>query len=298
MTIYEKKQREMHYTAPDNTSLIKKNLKKKFNETDEKELSALTREVIFAPNSYKTKINNKELNISNIRETLADTIENTRSAAEFIPYSLDAEIADLIEQANCETSSMNEYYRWVTASMDIIKRTSDGDVSKNDTNEREDFLAMSYDREAEILLCLALYEGTSSSHNKEKIDLLKFKLARLREMRSLVRNTPSRPTRHPLEKEKLAAYYQYCHDLLTENNIFSKNFNLKLKLNIDDDTDEYWDDNLSYLDNLRQKVLYTMHFGKETDIPNTRSETLVQTEQNIFSSEKTTVLLSNQKERE
>ena len=164
MTIYEKKQREMHYTAPDNTSLIKKNLKKKFNETDEKELSALTREVIFAPNSYKTKINNKELNISNIRETLADTIENTRSAAEFIPYSLDAEIADLIEQANCETSSMNEYYRWVTASMDIIKRTSDGDVSKNDTNEREDFLAMSYDREAEILLCLVLNKGEFLLH--------------------------------------------------------------------------------------------------------------------------------------
>lgn len=298
MTIYEKKPQAQHYTAPDDTILIKKNLKKKFKQTEDKELSALTREVIFAPNSYTTEINDKPLPISDVREALADTIENTRSAAEFIPYSLDAEIADLIEQANCETSSMNEYYRWITATMDIIRHTADGDVTKSDVDERQDFLAMSYDREAEILLCLALYEGTNNPKNKEKIDLLKFKLARLREMRSLVRNTPSRTSRKPLEKERLTAYYQYCHDLLTQNNIFSPNFNLKLKLNINDDTDENLDESISFLDNLRQKILDLMHFREKQDTPNTRSETLVQTEQNTLSLKKTVVRLSSAKERE
>ena len=44
-----------------------------------------------------------------------------------------------------------------------------------------------YDREAEILLCLSLYEGAGAEINREKINMLRFKLARLREMRIMRR---------------------------------------------------------------------------------------------------------------
>ncbi|MGM9673507.1 MAG: hypothetical protein ACI3XV_07860, partial [Bacteroidaceae bacterium] len=109
------------------------------------------------------------------------------------------------------TSSMNEYYRWISATSEIVQKTSDNDVTEQDIAERHDFLNMAYNREAEILLCLALYEAAGTEANKEKIEMLKFKLARLREMRSIVSNTTDRVK---INKDKLHQYCKYCNELL------------------------------------------------------------------------------------
>lgn len=245
-------------TAKKNTNyynIIKKHLKKQYPSAPKEEKDALCREVIFAPKTYPVTISGKETQISAVRENLADFIERDRAEKSFIPYSLDAEIADLIESTNCETSSMNEYYRWISATAEIVRNTSDGDVTEQDIAERRDFISMAYDREAEILLCLALYEAAGSERNKEKIDMLKFKLARLREMRSIVSNTTDRVS---INKDKLHQYCKYCNELLgiTANNF--TDFNLKLSVNINHNTQEDMDDDFSYLDYLKGLILNLM----------------------------------------
>ena len=211
--------------------------------------------------------------LSAVRENLADFIERDNANKNFIPYSLDAEIADLIEKNNCETSSMNEYYRWISATADIVRHTGDGEVTESDASERSEFITMSYDRESEILLCLALYESAGREKNRGKIDMLRFKLARLREMRSIVRNTSGMVNAKSYEeKEKLRLYYDYCANLLSQKADYEPNLNLKLKLNINHSNDEDLEEDFSYLNYLRQIVLYMMRKLEKSSAENQRAD--------------------------
>lgn len=205
-------QKDINYYAA-----IRKYLQKQYPKMDKTGVSALCREAVFAPGGYAVEIDGTDAPITAVRENLADFIERDNANKNFIPYSLDAEIADLIEKNNCETSSMNEYYRWISATADIVRHTGDGEVTESDASERSEFITMSYDRESEILLCLALYESAGREKNRGKIDMLRFKLARLREMRSIVRNTSGMVNAKSYEeKEKLRLHYDYCANLLSQ----------------------------------------------------------------------------------
>ncbi len=266
-------------TADDSTNfykVIKKHLKRQHPEASDKELGSLSREVVFAPKDYKTEINGTSSEISGIRENLADFIEQKTAENSFIPYSLDAEIADLIESTNCETSSMNEYYRWINVTTEIVQNSTHAHITEENISERNSFIAMSHARESEILLCLALYEAAGSANNKEKIDMLRFKLARLREMRSIVNNTPSRATRCNRDcnnecSEHLQKYLTYCHELQKQKLNFDENINLNLKLNINHNDEDLADD-FSYLDHLRRIILYMMRKLDKNSRQNRRSD--------------------------
>ncbi len=249
--------------------LVKKHLKKQYPSASKTENAILTNEVIFAPQKYPLEINNKKYEISTVRKNLADYIEKDRSEKSFIPYSLDAQIADLIENTSCETSSINEYYRWISATAEIVKNTTDGDVTEQDIAERHDFINMSYDRETEILLCLALYQAAGAKYNKEKIDLLTFKLARLREMRSIVKNTTDQVR---INKDKLHMYCKYCNELLglKINNL--QNINLKLNEFIEDTSQEELTDDFSYFDHLKRNVLYMIRQSEQDTVSNQRTK--------------------------
>lgn len=238
-------------------AIVQRALKKQHPQLSDKENSALSREILFAPRTYKTEIEEQPVSIAKTRESMADFIERDKSAQNFIPYSLDSEIADLIEQSNCETSSMNEYYRWVSATYDILQHTGDGEITDEDLEERNKFIAISYDREAEILLCLGLYEGASSPKNKQKIDILRFKLARLRELRSIVRNT-STLTNHVHKEHLWQQYCRYCEELSQKNIPITTNFNLNLNINIDHSNDEDLDENYAYFEHIQEAVLKMM----------------------------------------
>lgn len=162
-------QKDINYYAA-----IRKYLQKQYPKMDKTGVSALCREAVFAPGGYAVEIDGTDAPITAVRENLADFIERDNANKNFIPYSLDAEIADLIEKNNCETSSMNEYYRWISATADIVRHTGDGEVTESDASERSEFITMSYDRESEILLCLALYESAGREKNRGKIDMLRF----------------------------------------------------------------------------------------------------------------------------
>ncbi|MCM1323571.1 MAG: hypothetical protein NC218_05370 [Acetobacter sp.] len=245
----------MKQNTPNYYNIIEKHLKKQYPSSPKKENAALSREVIFAPKKYSTEVNGKKTEIATIRENLADFIERENSEKKFIPYSLDAQIADLIENTSCETSSMNEYYRWISATSEIVRNTTDGDVTEQDISERKDFLNMSYDRENEILLCLALYEAAGTENNKEKIEMLKFKLARLREMRSIVSNTTDRVN---INKDRFHQYCNLCRELLGQEQKNFQNINLKLSDIIHHNDEEDLSDDFSFLDHLKMIILYMM----------------------------------------
>ena len=251
--------------------VIQKYLKKQYPNIEKQEANTVCREIVFAPNTYISKINNASKPIKSLRENLADFIERDKANNEFIPYSLDAEIADLIEKNNCETSSMNEYYRWISATADILRHMNDGEITHEDVGERNEFINMSYDREAEILLCLALYEGAGKAANKAKMDTLKFKLARLREMRSIVRNTSTLVNSKKLEdRTQIQEYYNYCTNLLAQKENYIPNFNLILNLNINHSNDEDLEEDYSYINYLRMVVLEMMRRLEEASEENQR----------------------------
>ncbi len=262
----------MKQHTPNYYGIIKKHLNRQYPKISEEENAALCREVIFAPKEYPVEIDGKPMKIADIRTNLADFIERGSAEKNFIPYSLDAEIADLIEHTNCETSSMNEYYRWISATNEIVRNTSDGDVTEHDVSERREFITMSYDRESEILLCLALYEASGAEIHKEKINLLKFKLARLREMRSIVSNTTDRVK---INKDKLHMYCDYCRELLGLNYNNPENFNLKLNLNINDNEEDLSDD-YSYLEHLKGIILHMMRRFDKSSEQNQRTDKLLE----------------------
>jgi len=253
-------------------TIIHNHLKKQYPTASDKELNILTREVVFAPKDYTVEINQKDLSIGAVRKNLADFIERDAAAKNFIPYSLSAELANLIEQSSCETSSMNEYYRWVSATQDILSHTSDGDITHEDLSERNNFVAMSYDREAEILLCLSLYEGTNAEINRERINMLRFKLARLREMRIMISNTTTMiQHKHKEIHNEVSTYCQYCQKLLKELPTFTE-FNLNLTLNSVHNDDEDLEDSYSHLENLRGVILYMMRLRELPQTQNEREE--------------------------
>lgn len=251
--------------------VIQKYLKKQYPDMEKQEANTLCREIVFAPENYVSKVNDNPKPIKPLRENLADFIERDKANKDFIPYSLDAEIADLIEKNNCETSSMNEYYRWISATADILRHMNDGCVTHEDVAERNEFINMSYDRESEILLCLALYEGAGKAANKAKMDTLKFKLARLREMRSIVRNTSTLVNSKTLEdRTKIQEYYDYCTNLLAQKENYIPNFNLILNLNINHSNDEDLEEDYSYINYLRMVVLEMMRRLEEASEENQR----------------------------
>ncbi len=255
--------------------VIQKYLKKQYPTIEKQEAHTLSREIVFAPQNYETEIKGTPKSISSLRENLAEFIERDNARNDFVPYSLDSAIADLIEKSNCETTTMNEYYRWITVTTEILNHMNDGEVTHDDLEERNQFIHMSYDRESEILLCLALYESAGKSADKEKIEKLKFKLARLREMRSIIRNTSHLVnTKNYEAKEKIQQYYQYCANLMSEKNISATNFNLKLNLNINHSNDEDLDENYSYIDYLRQTILEMMHRLEKSSEENQRPQNI------------------------
>lgn len=74
------------------------------------------------------------------------------------------------------------------------------------------------------------------------------------------------------EKEKLRLYYDYCANLLSQKADYEPNLNLKLKLNINHSNDEDLEEDFSYLNYLRQVVLYMMRKLEKSSAENQRAD--------------------------
>lgn len=113
--------------------------------------------------------NNKELTASDLEiDTLAFAI---------------AESLQTMESGTCP---VNEYFEWIEEAQSVISNMTDGDISDDDINKREDFLANLDHRETEMRVYMALYASCSSPTAKERLAFLQIKLAKLMELRSAV----------------------------------------------------------------------------------------------------------------
>lgn len=116
------------------------------------------------------------------------------------------DLAASIERINCETSTQNEYFTWIEESQTIIRHMTDGEITDDDLQERTDFLRMSFQRETELMTCLGLYERSLALGNKqaeEKYRELRYKLQKLREMRSCIQtNTRADKEHKPTMEER------------------------------------------------------------------------------------------------
>lgn len=109
-----------------------------------------------------------------------------------------------------------EYFRWLDETENIIKHMNDGFVSHEDLSERNEFLEMSYQRETELMVCISLYQNSVFKGAKDKANELTYKLTKLRQMRSMIKQTTKDQADRKVEKseyEKALEYYRAVRQL-------------------------------------------------------------------------------------
>jgi len=246
--------------------IIKRSLRETFNDLNEKSLRQVSREVALAPEQRMIEVGGRKISASDLRFQVADTIENINSSDGLHQaYDLQMMMAHSIETINSETSSTQEYFRWLDDTTDILKHMNDGFVSQDDLDERNAFITMSNQREAELMVCLGLYEGSHHPQAAEKARLLRYKLQKLREMRSAIESR----TRNRADVEITRAeynmtipYYKMFKGLAKLPFGYDMTRQQKLSLGINHDDDDDLDEEYSFFDNLRENVLEQM---KEED---------------------------------
>ena len=164
-----------------------------------------------------------------------------------------------IENVNSETSSSQEYFRWLNETSEILKNMNDGYVSDKDLSERNSFLEITHQREAELMVCLGLLANCRNPKAQEEYKKLHYKLTRLREMRASIkertRNEPDVEITVD-EYKKAVPAYQYFKALekAPVGHTFTKEQKQRIGLDfIDDDEDE-----LDYRDFLFDVILDQM----------------------------------------
>ena len=146
------------YTQKKQSDVIKQNLRETYKELNEKQLRELAREVIFAPEDRNISVSGRSLTGSQLRYELADNIEEAASTRtiEASENDMQVALADNIEHNNSETNSVEEYFRWLEDTTNILKNMNDGFVTQEDLDMREDFLENADQREAELMLLILM----------------------------------------------------------------------------------------------------------------------------------------------
>lgn len=173
------------------TEIVRNALKQTYKKLDDKALEQTTRETLLAPRDRVIDVGGKQMTASDLRHQLAQKIENIGSGGENVAEAYDFQmmVAHSIETINSETSSSQEYFRWLDDASEIIKNMNDGFVSESDLDERNSFLDMSHQRETELLVCLSLYSNSNNPNAARQAEQIRYKLKKLREMRSAIENS-------------------------------------------------------------------------------------------------------------
>lgn len=112
-------------------------------------------------------------------------------------------IAESLEKIRCETTPLNEYFGWIDEAEHIMNIMTDGEITLADLQERNHFIDISFQREAELLTCLSLYEKSDHPLAKTRHAELLMKLRRLRQLRSsILTSTQNKQDKRPLTVEE------------------------------------------------------------------------------------------------
>lgn len=250
--------------------ILSEAIQKRYKLNSREESDLLARQMTLAPRDTKLKVGNQELKVEDMQRQIAMDVGE----------DLQFMIAGSIEMINSESTSSQEYFRWLEETEVIIQHMNDGFVSESDLNERNSFLDMSYQRETELLVCLGLYQNSVFPEAKEKYNELAFKLSKLRQMRSMIKQSTKDQADRKVEKaeyEKALEYYKAVkeykkHDLYwqlpaeIQRNLGRKAYELGLnhgysdnRYGIDHSQDKDLQANFNHYDWLREKILFSMN---------------------------------------
>lgn len=255
------------YTPKKQSDVIKQNLRETYKDLNEKQLRELSREVVFAPEDRNIGVSGRSLTASQLRYELANAIEETASSRtmEFSEKDMQIALADNIENINSETNSVEEYFRWLDDTTNILKNMNDGFVTSEDLEMREDFLERAEQREAELMLCLGMFMGSSHPQAEDKAKSLQYKLQKLREMKSAIEITTRNQCDVEIsraEYERAIPYYKAFKALQKLPYGYDINRGQKINLGINHDDDEEFAEDYNFYNVLLENSLDEM---KEED---------------------------------
>lgn len=167
--------------------IIREAVERKYPDVSRADSERISRELVLAPRDSRIKIGTEEIRVEDLQY----------------------QIASSIELINSETTSSQEYFRWIDDTLDIIKHMNDGKVTVEDLQERNDFLDMSYQRETELMVCMGLYQNSTFPDAKVRYEELRLKLDKLRQMRSAIQQTTKDKVDHETNEQEYKKALEY-----------------------------------------------------------------------------------------
>lgn len=193
--------------APNDKQIVKKGIKSTYPKIPDSANDKLSSQIMHLDNDATLKMGQDKVRVDDLLFSIATSLENTDSGI----------------------GTHNEYLEWIDETKEILYNMNDGEITDKDINQREGFVKDSFNREAELMVCIGLYEKSASPEAKQKAAELKYKLLKLREMRSIITQYTKSKTfakveqeRQEEEKKENAETYSCCSHDHNENNTQSQ----------------------------------------------------------------------------
>lgn len=260
-------------------TIMKSSLEKQYANISEANKKIAVREMLFAPDSRMIEIDDRrKMGAKDLRFMTANTLETPVDEGTNVGY------AKSIEDINSGIDPVAEYFSWLNETTSILKHLNDGFITKEDAEEREQFLEITDQREADLMVCLGLYESCKSKEAQERIKFVRYKLQKLREMRTSIKfltRTGQDVETTRSEYDAAIPYYKYFKNLQRLPFGYDMPYEQKLKLGICHENDEdlaesydhYADIVNAMLDQMRQNdISATLVNMQQKNIPQNSEE--------------------------
>lgn len=235
--------------------IIEKALEKQYPTISESKKNIAIREMLFAPENRMIEIDDKRrLNAKDLRFVLANALETPMNEN-------NVKYANGVEVINSAVDPVAEYFSWLNETVSILNHLNDGFITKEDAIEREAFLDLTDQREADLMLCLSLYDSCKSQEARDRAQFTRYKLQKLREMRTAIKFlTRSGQDVETTRSEYDAAipYYKYFKNLKKLPFGYDMPYEQKVKLGISHDEDEDLQENYDHYTPLLNEMLDDM----------------------------------------
>ena len=219
---------------------------KRYSDADALRIKTIVRELVFAPHDRMIKINElKKLSAEDLRFMVARELE------------CPIEQISVFKQENDE----KEYFEWLKNATDVLKHLNDGYVTEDDAKERKVFLSLIELRECALMACLGLYQESNAPSAQSRMNIVRYKVQKLREIRSailfLTREESSVITTKS-EFDAAKPYYQYFKNLQGLPFGYDAPIEKRRELGISHETDGDLRQDYDYYKGLLNKILDEM----------------------------------------
>lgn len=227
----------MENTQIQNASkIIEDALEKQYPNITDINKKVAVREMLFAPESRMIEIDDKrKMGAEDLRFVTANALETPDE------NHMNFKHAQSIEDINSGIDPVAEYFSWLGETTSILNHLNDGFITKDDAEERERFLDLTDQREADLMVCLGLYESCKSKGAEERIRFVRYKLQKLREMRTSIKfltRTGQDVETTRSEYDAAIPYYKYFKNLQRLPYGYDMPYEQKVKLGISHENDE------------------------------------------------------------